>query len=210
MRIKQALAAAAIGTALLATAGPSTANGSTYTVAVGGSSAPASHSFTATSAGASVWKVPTQTMSCSSASVPASPPSIVSAGEDVTDLLTLNRLNFVGCAAFGGARLVTTATPWTFHGTGSAAPAASDVVAGHIDGFNATWSIAACTFTVSGTARASFDEAAQKLVIAETGFTGNLIVSNVTGCLGQITNGQPLDLTGTFNVASPDGLINLS
>jgi hypothetical protein len=203
VRIKQALAAAAIGAAV--------ATGNSHTVSVGGSAAPASHPFTASTVGAIVqWKVPTLTLSCTAGRVPDSPLSTIASGANVTDVFTANRVSFTGCGHVLGLLAVTTVAPWTFHSTSVASDGVSDTVAGHIDGFNATWSNAVCKFTVSGTARASFDEAAQKLVIAETGFTGNLIVSNVTGCLGQITNGQPLDLTGTFNVASPDGLINFS
>ncbi len=210
MKIKQTVAAAMIGAAFLMAAGPAVATGSAYTVAVGGSSAPANHPFTASTVGSVSWKVPTLTMGCAGASVPASPPSTALSGTGVTDVLTVNKVAFAGCTMPLGALQVTTAGSWAFRGTTPAGPASNDSIVGHLDGFNATWSNAACRFTVSGKARASFDEANQKLVVDESGFTGNLTVSKVVGCVGQIRNGQPLDFSATFALASPDGDINLS
>ncbi|RNL64844.1 hypothetical protein EFK50_02310 [Nocardioides marmoriginsengisoli] len=74
--------------------------------------------------------------------------------------------------------------------------------------------------TVPGTLPATFDESTQKLAIKEGGFAGNLYVSGVWGCLGQVQNGNPADIVGfatpagpilpaTFSVSVPGGPINL-
>lgn len=211
MRIKQKLAStAALGALALAVAGPAVATGNAYTVSVGGSSAPGTHPITASAPSTLIWQVPTLSMTCSSASVPASPASAVTSGAGVTDIFAINKVNFVGCTLPGGALAVTTSGPWTFRGNSAAGPSAADVVTGSLDGFKATWANAVCKFTVTGSPASSFDESTQKFAINETGFTGNLKVSNAIGCLGKITNGQDFNLTATFNVSSVDGAINLS
>lgn len=84
-----------------------------------------------------------------------------------------------------------------------------------------TWAITAspaiCSFTIkdvggslNGKARAVFDQAAQRLFVSETGFTGNLGTASVTGCYGQLQPGNPMKVEATFDVTSPDGAINLS
>ncbi|MBD8608626.1 hypothetical protein IFT73_17365 [Aeromicrobium sp. CFBP 8757] len=210
MRLQKTLAAVALGTASFAAAGPALASGSAYTVAVGGSSATAAHPFTAATTGAVAWSTPTLSFGCSGASVPASPPSTVSSGAGVTDVLTVNEVSFTGCTVPLGALSVSAPTPWRFHGSSPSAPGSADVVAGHVEGFSATWSNAACRFTVTGTADASFDETTQRLVIDESGLTGDLVVSGVVGCLSQFQNGQPFDVKAYFAVSSPDGVIDLS
>ncbi|MCL8250090.1 hypothetical protein AERO_01730 [Aeromicrobium fastidiosum] len=211
MKIKHAaIGTAALALAGVAVAGPALATGSAYTVAVGGSSAAGTHTITAASSGTLSFAVPTLTMGCSSAAVPASPVSTVASGTGITDIASINKINFSGCTGPGGSLTVTTVGSWKLHGTGAATSGATDVVAGHVDNITATVSNAVCRFTVTGKADGSFDEAAQKLTVAETGFTGNLKVSNVTGCLGQVVNGQNANFSGVFNVASADGAINVS
>lgn len=209
MKLATTCAAAAIGAALLA-ASPAVATDSAYTVSVGGSAATATHPFTAATTGTTMLKVPTFHTGCSSGWVPSSPLSTVTSGEGVMDVLTVNKVQLTGCSSFGGSLAFSMSGPWAFHGTSPATSGTSDLITGHITGLTATWSNAVCKFTVAGTADASFDESTQRLAIAETGFTGDLVVSNVTGCLSQFQNGQPFDFTATFTVSSPDGLINLS
>ncbi|MCL8250088.1 hypothetical protein AERO_01720 [Aeromicrobium fastidiosum] len=200
----------ALGTASFAAAGPALASGSAYTVAVGGSSATAAHPFTTATTKTVTYRTPTITLGCSSASIPASPTSTSSSGSAVTDVLTVNTVRFAGCSSFGGSLAVSTPAPWTFRGSGPASVGTSDVIVGHVDGFNATWSNAICRFTVTGTADASFDETTQRLVIDESGLTGDLVVSGVVGCLSQFQNGQPFDVKAYFAASSPDGVIDLS
>jgi len=66
-----------------------------------------------------------------------------------------------------------------------------------------------CTFRVGGSAAVAFDETAkatntQDLVLSGSG----LQVKSPSGCLGAVTNNQPITLTATFNVDSPDGLVD--
>ncbi len=211
MKIKHAaVGTAALALAGVAVAGPALATGNAYTVAVGGSSAAGTHNITATTTGSLSFAVPTLTMGCSSAAVPASPASTVASGTSITDIASINKINFTGCTGPGGALAVTTVGSWKLHGTSAATAGATDVVSGHVDNITANVSNAVCKFTVTGKANGSFDEATQKLTVSETGFTGNLKVSAVTGCLGQVQNGQNANFSGVFNVASADGAINIS
>ena len=208
MSLKHAVVGSA-ALSLVALAGPATAAGNAYTVSVGGSSAAGTHTITAATTGSLTFAVPTLSMACTSANLPASPGSSVASGTGVTDIASINKINFVGCTGPGGALAVTTVGSWKLHGTGAATAGSSDVIAGHIEGITANVSNAVCRFTDTGSANGTFDEATQALAVTETGFSGNLKVSNVTGCLGQITAGQAANFTGTFNVTSPDGAITV-
>ncbi len=200
MKIKHAVVGSA-ALALVALAGPAMATGSAYTVSVGGSSAPATNALTATAPSALTFAVPTLSMTCANAAVPASPASSVFSGTSITDIAAINRVNFAGCTGPGGALTVATVGSWKLHGT-SAATSGNDVISGHIENITANVSNAVCRFTVTGSANGTFDEATQKLTINETGFTGNLKVSTASGCLGQVTTGQNANFNGVFNVTS--------
>ncbi|ALX03387.1 hypothetical protein [Aeromicrobium erythreum] len=211
MKIKHAaIGTAALALAGVAAAGPALATGNSYTVAVGGSSAAGTHNITAASTGSLSFAVPTLSMGCTSAAVPSSPASTVSSGTGVVDIAAINKINFSGCTGPGGSLTVTTSGSWKLHGTSAATSGSSDVVSGHVENITAVVSNAVCRFTVTGSATGSFNEANQQLNVNETGFTGNLKVSNVTGCLGQVQNGQSANFTGNFQVTSPDGAINVS
>jgi hypothetical protein len=205
MKIKNtAIGAAALALGAVAVAGPALATGSTYAVSVGGSSAAGTHNITA-SAGAISFAVPLVTMSCTSANVPASPASTVTSGPSVTDIAAINQVNFGGCTGPGGSLTVTTSGSWTLHGTGAATSGSSDVVAGHIENITARVFNAACDFTVTGTARGSFDEATQKLTINEPGGTGGqLKVTSVSAskpCLSKVKVNDIASFNGVFTVA---------
>ncbi|KQY56116.1 hypothetical protein ASD11_16770 [Aeromicrobium sp. Root495] len=189
--------------------GPASATGSTYTVSVGGTSAPGTHTFTAASSGTISWGTPTMRMGCTSANIPASPTSVVGSGRGLVDLFNISKINWVGCTFAGGALLLQSAG-WVFHGASAATTGTSDVIAGHIDQVRITVSNAICKFTVTGQAAANFNEATQRLIIAETGYSGRLKVSGAVGCLSQFTNGQAFDLSATFPVSSADGVIDIS
>lgn len=105
---------------------------------------------------------------------------------------------------------MTSVGAWKLHGVSSAGSAGTDVVGAHLENITINMHNAICKFTVTGQMNGVLDEATQQLRIDESGFTGNLKVSAVTGCLGQVTNGQNMDFKGTFNLVSPDGSINLS
>lgn len=212
MKIKHAaIGAAALALAGVAAAGPALASGNAYTVSVGGSSAAGTHPITATATGTLTFAVPTLSMTCNNTTnVPSSPVSSVTSGTGVTDIASINKINFNGCTGPGGSLAVTTVGSWKLHGTSAATSAATDVISGHIDDIQANVSNAVCSFTVTGSATGSYNEASKVIQINETGFTGNLKVSNVRGCLGRVQSGQSANFTGGFNVVSPDGVINVS
>lgn len=212
MKIKHAaLGGAVVALVGVVAAAPAMATGSSYTVSVGGSSAAGSHPITATATGTLNFNVPTLSMTCNNTSnVPASPVSSVASGTGVTDIASINKINFNGCTGPGGTLAVTTVGSWKLHGTSAATSGATDVINGHIEGITANVSNAVCGFTVTGSAKGTYNEGTKVLQVNETGFTGSLKVSNVRGCLGQVQNGQSADFIGGFNVNSPDGVINVS
>lgn len=210
MKIKNAaVALAALSLAGVAVAGPALATGNAYTVAVGGSSTPATHVLTANAPSTLTFQVPATTMTCATANVPASPVSNVFSGTGIIDIASINKVNFNSCTGPGGALAVATVGSWRLNATGAATAAATDVIAGHIENVTANVSNSVCKFTVTGRADGSFDESTQKLTISQTGFAANrLSVSNVVGCLGLVANGQAANFSGVFDVTS--AAINLS
>ena len=206
---RRLLAGAAAALCLAVGVGPAGATGNAYTVYVGGNSASASHHVTLATVQSVQWASPTLNWTCSSASTPATPAATVQAGTAVTDVVRFPRFDFVGCHFPGGALAATTAGDWLFHGTSAATSGQSDVVTGHLDDISITWRNAVCQITVTGRASASVQEATQRLLVDESGFTGSLRVSRAIGCLGQVRQGQVIDLRATFSITSPDGSINI-
>ncbi|MCR4513995.1 hypothetical protein [Aeromicrobium sp. 50.2.37] len=204
------LAGAAAALCLAVGVGPAAATGNSVTVAVGGTSAQALHPVTATTTGSVKWGAPTFSWTCTSAKIPSSPVSEAHGGTGVTDFLTIRALPFQGCTWPGGTMITALTAPATLHVTGAATSGSSDVVQGHLDDLTIVSSYAVCTYTVTGSARFAFNESTQQLAIEETGFTGNLTISNVRGCLGQVRNGQAMNLTMNLQVTSPNGAINIS
>ena len=198
MFIRRALAtgAALLATAVLA-AGPAHATGLTYTVSGGGSSAPGTAPFVASST-SSLTLGP---IVCTSAAVPASPASVITTGPSVVDILTLNRLAGSGCT---GSTSVTSTGSWTMHGTTTATAGSTDVVAVHLHGVSLVVAGAICRFTVTGAGLVdgTFDEATQRLTISEPAASGTLTVSNVSGCLGQVQNGSSIGMNVVLATSS--------
>lgn len=206
---RRLLAGAAAALCLAVGVGPAGATGNSVTVAVGGTSAQALHPVTATTTGSVSWAVPTLAWGCTSAKIPSSPVSEVHGGTGVTNVLSIQALSFQGCTLPVG--LPTAAVvPATLHVTSAASAGSNDVVSGHLDDLTIVSLNAICGFTVTGSARFTFNESTQQLAIEETGFTGNLTVSKVRGCLGLVQNGQAMNLTMNLQVNSPDGAINIS
>lgn len=214
MKLKHSLVAGAT-LGLVAVAGPALATGSASTVAVGGNSTAGQSPVTATSDGPLTFQAEKPdgtflTMNCTSGNVPASPASYVNRGTGVTNIATLNKVNFVSCTGPGGALTVTTAPPWQLHRTGAVTAGATDVIAGHLEGIRATARNPVCSFTVTGGADGTFNEGNQKLTINETANGSNdLTVSGVTGCLGQVKNGGKAKFSGTFTTTTSGGAVNV-
>lgn len=207
---RRLLAGAAAALCLAVGVGPAGATGNSVTVAVGGTSAQALHPVTAMTMGSVSWAVPTLALGCSGARIPANPVSAVRGGTGVTEVLDLRAMQFIGCSWPGGAFTTTLPAPSALHVTAPVSGGSVDVVRGHLGNFSITMSNAVCDFTATGSARVTFNESTQQLAIEETGFTGNLTISNVRGCLGQVRNGQAMNLTMNLQVTSPNGAINIS
>ncbi len=186
------LFAAALGAALLALVGlgPAQATGWTYYTP----GPPATYSLTF-SAPASITFA---TNTCSGA---ASSGTTVT-GMPVIDLVSFNAMTFTGCVGIGGPSTITMTGAWKLHGTSAATPAMTDNITVHVDNIVATVRHAVnpliCSYTVTGKADGTFGEVPQALALTENGLGGDLTVSNVTGCLGQVTNGQAAPFTGTY------------
>jgi hypothetical protein len=214
--------AATIG--LIALAGPAFAAGPPYTVSVGGSSAAGSHPFTATSTGTVVFNAKNNAgtvinMNCTSVSAAGT----VTSGTGVNPVATITSTTWNGCKIPGGNATVTQSGNWNLTGTGSASTA-DETIAGYVGNVSAgvalTASPGTCSFTAAGPvaggaatpgkANGSFNETTQQIVINETGYTGNLTLSGVGPCLGQLQNGNKANFAATLNVTSPDGAIKLS
>ena len=213
MKLKYAVAGA--GALTLALAGPALATGKATNVAVGGSTAAGSHPITAASTTALTFAAEKTdgtflTMNCSSANVPASPASTVSSGTGLVTIAKINKVNFVSCTGPGGTLTVTTSGSWLVHRTGGTITSAqTDTLPGHIEKITANVGNLVCKFTVTGQAKGSVSEKAQTLKVAETATTAKgLVVSNITGCGGQLKSGGKAKFSGTFKITSPDGAIN--
>ncbi len=214
MKLKHlAVGAATVG--LIAAAGPAFAAGPPYTVAVGGNSAPGTETITAASTGAIVFNARNNAgtqinMNCTSVTGNGT----VTRGTGVNPIATITSTTWSGCRVPGGAATVTQSGTWNITGTGTNATAGTESIAGYVGNVTAsvatTPNTAICSFTVTGQANGSFNEATQQLVVAETGFTGNLTLSGVSGCLSQLQNGNRANFSATLNVSSPNGAINLS
>ena len=120
-------------------------------------------------------------------------------------LASIDSTTWLNCTGPGNLNMaVTQDSVWDIVGTGAATAGNSDVIAGYVDGVEATVEDtdlggAACSFTVSGTADGSFDEGAQQLNIDET--AGNLVIDSVSApCLGVVDVGYTADFIGTFDV----------
>ena len=216
MKIRH-IAAAMAATLVVAVPTAAFAGGSPYIVSVGGSAVGASgHPITASSTGAV--QVSARNLSSTVVNMNctwAAMTGTVTSGTAVNPVLSFPALatSFTGCSVPGGPATGTRLSPSHFVGTGTNATTSIETVAGHLS-VHATFSVTAnpnvCSFTIDGHARASFDEATQRLILNESGYTGNLVVTSVRGCLGRLQVGNPVNLITALDVLSPDGLIDLS
>lgn len=209
------LAAAAAAAAVITVSSPAFAAGPPYTVSVGGSSAAGSHAITAASTGTVQFSARNAggtviNMNCTSVRGAGT----VTSGTGVNPVAAITSTTWTGCSIPGGAATVTHNGTWNITGTGTNATTGNESIAGYVGGANASVQTTAnpniCRFTVTGQANGSFNEATQQLSISQTGYTSNLTLSNVVGCLGQLQNGNPANMVANLAVTSPDGAINLS
>lgn len=211
-----------VGAALALTAGTAVAGGNLYTVAVGGSSSSGTHGYTAADNDGITFEVENQgtsnvvTMTCDSVDVAGT----IQSGSGIEDIATIDSSTWNNCQ-FGSIALeVSQVGTWVLNGDGPATSAATDVVDGHVHNVEAhveSTIPGLCSFNVRndndpemGRADGQFDEATQVLRVNESGFSGDLTVYDVSGCLGAVSNGDPANfLDGNFTINSPDGPINL-
>lgn len=129
-------------------------------------------------------------------------------GPGQVDLLSVASVTSAAGAACSGVPVIAggykvVGGTMTFHSTGTATAGATDLIVGHLEGVSvsvaASTAPAICSYRVVGTAAASFNEATQVLTVNEPSGSGNLSLSNVSGCLGQLQNGNPAGFTGSFS-----------
>jgi len=173
-----------------------------YTVSVGGSTAAGVHSFTATTS-----SFVTNIFSCTSATLGG---TVTSGPSAVNPIISITSLSVSGC---GGHTASMAASPWDFYGTGPATTSTTGDIAGEVTGVSmhvgATPIPAVCSFDVTGFSAADFDGATQTLNLDDTGGTGDLVLTNVSGCAGQWNDGDPLDVSASFPLSVPDGAVNV-
>jgi len=162
----------------------------------------------------------TVTMGCRTASSTGQ----VHSGPFAPEIADINTVAFSTCHGPGGTMTVSKVgtAPWTLYATGGYTDANNDtIVTGYVDNVNAHVKTSplstVCNFDVTGLALGSFNETTQTLTVDETGFSGDLLLSNVggsgtgtgSGCLGDLHNGDPADFQATLSVSSADGAINV-
>ena len=208
------LAAGAAAASLVGLSGPAIAAGPPYTVAVGGSTS-GTQAVTAVSSGTVQFSARNSAGTiingnCTSVSGNGT----VTKGTGLTQVATIDSMTWTGCRTPFGPVAVAQSGTWVVNGTGSNATAGTETIAGYVGNVTAgvaTTPSTICSFTVTGQASASFDEATQTLKISETGYTGNLTLSGVSGCLGQLQNGNPANFVANLNINTGGaGAINLS
>lgn len=214
MRIRRILALAT-ASLVLATTTAAHAAGPPYTVAVGGSTT-GTQAITFASSGAVQFSTRNNAgtvinMNCTSLSGSAT----VTKGAGVNPLWSITSTTWNGCRAPGGPVGLTQIGTWNLSGTGSNATSGTETIAGYIGNLTmgVVWSppTSICSYTVTGQLNGSFNEATQTLNINETGYTGNATLSGVSGCLGQLQNGNAMNFVTSLVVSTGGaGAINLS
>lgn len=194
------LAAAVAVTVALTLVGGAAFASAPYTVAVGGSTAPGTHVFTATTS-----TLTTSYFSCTSTTIGG---SVTSGPSGVNPILVLSSLTASGC---GGYTITGAVTPFPFYGTDPVATTGLDDVHGELDDVafhvQAFPIPAVCNYDVAGFVPGDFDESTQSLNLAGS---FDLIISNVAGCGGRLADGDPFDLSASFPLSVSDGSVNIS
>jgi len=205
MRTARRLAAALGATALVTVAGPAWAAGP-YTVSAGGSSDGTS-AFSGT-AGAITFTSPNTSVNCSGGT--AGGTVNLGSNADGSAIASIDSATFSGCSGpFGLSLNITQTQAWTLNATG--APDGG-VTAGSITDVAAdvtSTGFIPCSFSVSGSVDGSFDENTQTLAVAPAG-TGGLTISDVSGCVGFVSNGQVAQMTGSYTISADGGALSIT
>ena len=216
MKVQHALVGLTVAL-VLGTVTAAHAAGPPYTVAVGGSTT-GMQAITFTSSGAVTFAIKNNAgtvvnMNCTEISGTGT----VMKGVGVNPIASITSTTWTGCRFpwFGALNVIQNVSS-NIAGTGATATAGtSDSVTGHFGNVNFGWvaasSPASCSFTVSGKLDMAFNEATQQILINETGYSGDAVLSNVGPCAGQVQAGNPFDMVAKLNVSTGGaGAINLS
>lgn len=211
-KMRAAVAVSAAGAALFLVTGSAWAS-PPYGVSVDSDSDPGNYSF-GNSVGPVSWTMEDTTnvtMGCTGLQVAG---TVTTGPSNINPYLHFTSWSFGGCTGPGGNLLFTqTGTAALFGTTPATLPLVDDVV-GYVDNIHfhvATSPIAAiCNYDIIGDFAADFDEPTQTLTLDETGFTGDLMLANVSGCGGQLHDGDPVDMAFSFHpTVTGGGVINL-
>lgn len=212
MTLKKVLAAVA-GVALVGVAGPAWA-AAPYDITVG-SSTSGTFALAGDAAGGIDFAVQgpddVQLLGCEIAT--ASGTITAELGSDGLGVGTITDTTWEDCIGPGGLSMqVTHVGNWSINIDGDASGTQVDGYIGDVQAqvsdIDASGML--CNFTVTGEAHGYFDTVTQQLVVEEVGFSGNLELSGVTGCFGLVTNGNPADFEGAYDIDSPGGLIDIN
>ena len=80
----------------------------------------------------------------------------------------------------------------------------------HEAGVEQTGDPASCSFKVTGSVDASFNEGSQSLGVTPPTAGAKLTISNVVGCYGLLADGDQADYTGSYAISTSAGSINIS
>jgi hypothetical protein len=160
-------------------------------------------SFKATSVGAVTFKDASTgtTITCSSSD--ASGTLEAGKGLSGTGIGSIKALSYSKCSAAG---IAFTLTPNTLPLAVNALSYSGGVTGGTITGIDATLTAPSCSATVDGTAADGLDGQVAFSYSNKTGRMqaltsgGDLTAYNVSGCLGLINSGDPLTVSGTYQV----------
>lgn len=214
MKIRHALAGIAAAL-VLGTMTAAHAAGPPHTVPVGGSTTGA-QAISFSSTGTVQFSVKNNAgtvvhLNCSSVTGNAT----VMKGVGVNPIAAITSTTWAGCRIPGMPFTVTQGGAWDLAGLGSNASAGTETIGTQIQsvalGFAVTANPAVCSFTVTGHLDGAFNEGTQQLVVSETGYSGDLSLSNVGPCLGQMQSGNAANMIFSANVSTGGaGAINLS
>ena len=207
MNFKRKILALAGAAALVAVGGAAYAAGP-YTVTAGSTSS-GTVAYTGTTSGASPqikFSTPGVDMTCASGTAAGN----LHLGANATgaNIASIDSTTWTNCIGPLGLDLVVTQVgTWTLNATGDASV---DPVAGSITSVNAHVENpgGACSFDVTGTMGGTFSEATQTLAVTPAGST--LVVTNVSGCFGLVSENDPATFEMSYLIANPAGPVAIS
>lgn len=203
--------------ALVAVAGPAWAGGP-YTVAAGGT-ASGSVAVTGVTTGLVpqvVLSTPSAVTTCDSSTIAGD----INLGVNATgaNIATINSSSWNNCQGFIDFQITHTGT-WSFNATGAPTGGVTDgtVTGAHLRAvaINPSTGLpdpSLCSFDVTGSVDASFDQNYQQLQVTApvSGSTSALAIANVTGCFGLVANGDPAAIEAVYATANVLGAMTIS